>query len=144
MPLKIGTPIVKEFALDQSDPTGETKVTIRQGTQLQHDVMSDLFAESTYTYNDRERGKVEQKVRYSVAEVRRLSIRMTMVGCNVERAAGVPLFKFKAGPQGLPELDMTEKEFNDAYGALNPPELTDEIYEKVLEQNPRWDPKSTS
>lgn len=145
MAIKIGTPLVKTFPLLKSDPTGEATITVRQGTQIHHDMISNLFSESTYIYPDKDKGTVQQKVRYSRADLMRMAIGFTLIGADhIVDEAGAPYFKFKLGENSQPKLDMTLELFEEAYGKITVPGLVDEMFEKVVELNPRWNPDRTA
>lgn len=139
MPLKLITPIEKEFTLDRSDrlygTDGEpTKVTIRQATQAHNEKRAIVYSEITQEYN-REEG-MRSKQRFSVEELKRIEVFLTLVGCNIVGQDGKSLFRFR-NVDGKQSLDMTDREFAVAWGEL-PPDVASEIHEKVWEVNLTW------
>jgi len=138
MAYRISAPLEKDFQLLQTDPAGETTVTIRQATRAAQDRRTDLTAEATRIWNDAEVGKIEVKQRISMADLQRLEVYMTLCGCNIEDADGGALFKFKNDGNGRPHL-ASENQFARAWGQL-PDEVASEIHAKVLEVNPQWKP----
>jgi hypothetical protein len=102
MALKILTPEQKEFALTESDPTGETLVTIRQATTREHTLRADLWATASRIMRDGGGGEVELKQRISFPEIVRREVFLTLVGCNIEGPDGKQLFTFKQTETGRP------------------------------------------
>jgi len=125
MPVKLTAPLEKDFPLERTDLAydneGEpTKVTIRQATQARASLNDEL--------------QLRQK--WSVEELKRIEVYLTLIGCNLEDEDGKSLFRFKS-LNGHSDLDMTENEFKKAWGKL-PPDIAQEIHEKVLEVNLSW------
>ena len=136
----IGAPLEKTFPLTRWDEKGETTVTIRQARQHEQEKHDNLFAETTRVWDSGEE-RVQIKQRVSSGEVIRTEAFLTMAGCNVPDEDGVtPLFQFKIDGNGRSRLDMSPHEFEVAWGKL-PPELADEIHDKVREVNPQWGPQ---
>ena len=147
MPIKLSTPIVKTFILENTDRkygTGEdapTTVTIRQATQAQHEYRQQLFATLERRYDDLAPERTTLVQTANVEELKRLETYLTLVDCNVTRDDGKkPLFLSKKGRDGLPELSMDRPSFDDAWGLL-PPDVASEIHEKVVELNVMWGPR---
>lgn len=140
MPFRLLAPILKDFILVRTDElfqnTGEaTKVTIRQASQIDNERRSQVLAKNTRIFD----GNVDQvrvTSEWSFEELKRMEAKLTLVGCNIESEDGKSLFRFKT-TNGVPELDMNDREFERAWGAL-PGEIANEIYEKVLEVNLDW------
>jgi hypothetical protein len=137
MPKAITRPTEKQMRLERFDPEGDTAVTVRQATQKQHEVLVDLFSEASRVFDQGDGDKLEVKTRISPEEIKRRAVYLTLADCNILNADGAPLFRFRATPRGQ-ILDMTELEFDQLGWGLLPPEVADEIYEKVLEVNPLW------
>jgi len=136
MAYRLTAPLEKTFELLQTDPAGETSVTIRQATRAAQDARMDLTAEASRIWNDAEVGRVEVKQRISLADLQRMEVLMTLCACNIEDEDGQPLFKFKRDSTGRSHL-ASEKQFEHAWGSL-PDEVAREIHSKVVEVNPQW------
>ena len=142
MPLRLTTPIIKDFVLVDTDikyGVGDesTKVVIKQASQMDNERRSNVLSKTTRLF-DNETGLTKFKLtsEWSMAELMRMEVRLTLVGCNIEDENGKPLFKFKT-EEGVPVMDMTDREFERAWGKL-PGDIAQEIYEKVLEVNFDW------
>ena len=144
MPLKISIPIEDTFTLDRSDAAygndGEpTRVTIRQATQGQNEKRSHIYSEVTNVINRQEEFGAELQLRqhWSLEELKRMEVFLTMVDSNIMSPTGEQLFKFSTkGNRQF--LDMSTNEFKDAFGSI-PADIALEIHEKVLKVNPSWD-----
>lgn len=141
MPIKLIAPIIKEFTLVRSDARfgneGEpTRVTIRQATQEQHELRSDVNAEVRRKWDSEEQSVVLSSD-YSPARLERAEVYLTMVDCNILDENGEQLFRFKKVRDGKQVLDMTQEQFRKAWGQLEP-SICEEIHEKVLEVNLSW------
>ena len=143
MPIKLIAAIEKDFILARADSTygkvGEepTKIRIKQAKQGEKEARDAYFAELTRVssgYFDPEI-KIRQKV--SFEELKRLEISLTLIDCNIMGEDGKPLFTFKRNSEGKQYLDMNVNDFLIRFSAL-PPDVVDEIHEKVLEVNPSW------
>ena len=147
MPIKLSTPIVKTFILEDTDKnygTGEdvpTTVVVKQATQAQHEFRQQLFATLERKYSDSNPDETSLVQTANIEVLKRLECFLTVVDCNILKEDGKkPLFLSKKGRDGLPEIDMNEKAFNDAWGLL-PPDVATEIHKKVLEVNVMWGPR---
>lgn len=130
MSLKLKAPITEEFELPLTDAKygedgGEpTKVTIKQASQGEHSVRSQLWSRFTRQFDD-DKMQVVQDI--SPAHVQRKEVFLTMVACNIEAQGGEQLFKFP----------LVENEFIKAWNQL-PVMVAEEIHSKVLKVNPIW------
>jgi len=143
MPVKLIAPIEKDFVLERTDLAYEnegdpTKVTIRQATQEQNERRSLIHSEVTQIISARSSfgDDLQLRQKWSVEELKRVEVYLTLIGCNLEDEEGKSLFRFKS-LNGHSDLDMTENEFKKAWGRL-PPDIAQEIHEKVLEVNLSW------
>jgi len=138
MALKIDLPTEKVLKLIKADPTGEAFVTIRQARQAQHEKRGELFAEASRVWTEgNDQFELKQKV--SMEEVRRTEVELTIADCNIEGPDGEPLFKFATNSNNTKRLAMNSLAFAKAWGLL-PPEVANEIHEKVVEVNLQWGP----
>lgn len=143
MPLRLSAPLIKDFILVETDKkygTGDesTKVTIKQASQVDNERRSQVLAKTVRIIdNQTDVNRFKLQSEWSMAELMRIEARLTMVGCNIEDEEGKPLFRFKTD-NGLPVLDMNDREFERAWGKL-PGEVAQEIYSKVLEVNFDWE-----
>lgn len=143
MPKAIKTPLVKKFKLLKFDDSGETTVTIRQATQREHALRSEMFAEVVREWDDSDtKSTVRVRQRISMAELQAKEIYLTMCACDIlqapisDEAAEAPLFKFNMGLNGRMYL-ADEGQFTVALGLL-PMEVVTEIHGYVREVNPQW------
>jgi len=142
MPLKLVAPIEETFVLEKSDAKfgndGEpTRVTIRQATQSHNEKRSAIFSEVTRVMDqDVNNEEIQLRQRWSLEELKRIEIFLTMIDCNILNEAGKPLFNFRSTKTSQ-ELDMSLQEFSAAFGKL-PPEVAQEIHDKVLKVNLTW------
>lgn len=137
MALKLKTPDEKEFPLLVADPTGDTRVRVRQATQREHELRADLWATASRVMRDGVGGEVELKQRISFPEIMRREVYLTLVECNITDENDSPIFKFTKVETGRSVLAMSEVSFADAWGKL-PAKVAAEIHSKVLELNTAW------
>jgi hypothetical protein len=144
MPFQISDPIYQTFDLPQADATYNpdtdeaTTVTIRQARQHEHANRMDQWGkfERKYSTLAPEEVKVIQELSYEA--IKMLEARITLVESNILREDGKKeLFPSKKNENGKPILDMTAKEFEEAWGYL-PPDVATEIHKKIIEVNPQW------
>jgi hypothetical protein len=148
MPAVLSTPEITTIRLKRLDERmsivddDPTTVTIRQATTRQNQKRSLLFNEvvKELTHEGLER-TIYHLPLYTLMEE---EVYLTMVGCNLMKNNGtadqpklVPLFKFAKSDKGHEYLNMSRKEFAEAWGLLDDGTAA-EIYEKVLEVNPHW------
>lgn len=127
-------PVQKTFTIS-SPLYGEATITIRQARTGENIQRADLVAETSYVINDK---VLEQEIRqkFNWQAMRRFDVFMTLVDCSIEvedeagNSVG-PWFTFVNGRL------QDRVAFEKAYNAL-PPEISDAIYNKVLEVNPQW------
>ena len=142
MPLKLISPIYKTFTLDRTDAKygtdGEsTSVTVKQAAQYEHERRQDLFSRLERRYNELQPEEMTLVQNISMEELKRKESYLTIVECNILDVSGNLMFPSRKGRSGLPELDMSEQQFNTAWGKL-PPDVASEMHEKVLEVNLMW------
>lgn len=131
-------PTAQTFKLS-IDPEGQATVTVRQARTGDLVRLGNLFSEQTQIWDDEQLGKVMLQRKWNPEELMRERAFCTLVGIDLEdEETGEPIFRFREGKNG-PELAMTRNAFCRAWDAL-PVELTQEIYNNVLEVNPQWDP----
>jgi hypothetical protein len=139
MPIRLSTPLRREFHLVKSDKTldvqdGATMITVRQATQGAHELRNDLWSEFKREY-DGQTIKVVQRISFD--DIRRREVFLTLAGSNILDENGKdPLFTFTNGQL------TDERLFNAAWGKL-PPVIAEEIHEYVLEMNPLWSETKT-
>lgn len=141
MPIRLTTPIVKDFILVRSDShfglseSEATKVSIRQATQIDNERRAELFAKTERIF-DSNPGEIRVKSNWTLEQLKRLETYCSLSDCNIEAEDGKPLFKFRS-ENGVRIIDMTMGEFEKAWGKL-PALVAGEIYEKVIEVNFDW------
>ena len=144
MPLKISIPLEETHVLERSDAAygndGEpSRVTVRQATQAQNEKRSHIYSEVTNVINRSDEMSAELQLRqhWSLEELKRMEVFLTMVDCNVLAPNDEPLFKFRQkGNKQV--MNMTTNEFAEAFGKL-PTDIASEIHSMVLKVNPSWD-----
>ena len=129
MAIDVTDPLVEEKALEQSDPTGETKVWIRQATHKE-ETIRDRKRQSYSEVHDLI-GNVTIEGTPSDAELCALECWLTF-----EESAGIvkrdkPLF--------TTEMKNSWEQFSVAFDEL-PPSVAKEWRTKVWEVNPDWAP----
>jgi hypothetical protein len=141
MPLRLSAPVIKDFLLDRTDKVHTvddgvpTKITIKQASQVDNERRSNILAKNTRIL-DEDPSRIKIQSDWSVEELKRMEVRLTLVGCNIEAEDGTALFKFK-NDGGVPSLAMNDLEFERAWGKL-PGDIANEIYSHVLEVNFDW------
>lgn len=143
MPIKLIAPLIQTVTLDESDKKygndGEpTTVTIRQATQGQHGERQALFSTLERKWSEAEPDHVSLIQHLSSAELMRLEVWLTLLGSNLLDEDGKSLvFPSKQDKNGDTRLDMTRRQFDDAWARLLP-DIAVEIHDKVLDVNPLW------
>lgn len=147
MPIKLSAPIIQTFTLEKTDERyGEeggspTTVTVRQATQGQHEERQQIFATLERRYDDLDPAIVSLVQKANMEELKRKEVYLTMVDCNITKEDGKkPLFNSRKGKDGMPVLDMSKSEFDQAWASL-PPDVAAEIHEKIIELNVMWGPR---
>ena len=140
MPLKLSAPLYETFRLERSDEKygdgGEpTTVRIKQAAQHEHEQRQQLFSILRREYENKNPDTVTLVQVLSLEELKRLEVKLTLVECNIQDENGKELFKFTKSDR--PRIDMTDTQFANAWGTL-PPDVANEIHEKVLEVNVQW------
>jgi hypothetical protein len=140
MPIKATGPVVKDYELVRSDQEFgndgiPTSVAIRQATALDIERRAELTARVRATHGPDGTYATERDWNYP--RIQRLEVYLTLADSNIEDEDGKPLFKFKKGKTGIPELAMSEAEFNDAWKKL-PWIVCEEMHECAIRTNPQW------
>jgi hypothetical protein len=132
MALKMKVPTVKETILTDLDPDGEAKIAFRQATARENQIRDTLiFGSQRRSFTD-EGLEIRDGVPWSVRQ--EIECRLTMCGAEgILGPAGAPLFRFKNG-----RLDMSDVEFQNAWGKINPISICDRFHELCHEVNPDW------
>ena len=140
MPLKLTAPIRHEFFLTESDALfgnegDPSRIEVIQALQDAIERRNQFWAEFR-TKIDPEGNDREVIQNFPAEVLKRIEVFLTLASCNLlGRDGKKDAFRFANG-----RLDMTENEFQVAWGMLMP-ETADEIHKKVLEVNAIWDPK---
>jgi hypothetical protein len=139
MSFKLSPPVIETFTLEETDKNFGTKgttVTIRQASTYQHEKRQSIFADMKSRFTDD--GSVYELVQtLNTPELHRIEAQLTMTDCNILDEDEKPLFTFKQDKKGHAFLDMTNAEFEAAWGLL-PMDITEEISGKVREVNLKW------
>jgi hypothetical protein len=141
MPITLSAPIYKDFVLERTDERygndGEsTTVTIKQASQLEHERRQNLFSTLERKFSELKPEEVTLVQNIPMEELKRLETWLTLCDCNILDPDGKALFPSKQ-KSGAPSLSMTKTQFGKAWGSL-PPDVAEEIHEKVLEVNFMW------
>lgn len=142
MPIKLSAPIFKTFELTDMDKKygsdGEpTRVIIKQATQAQHEQRQQVFATLERRYNDLSPDETTLVQTANIEELKRLESYLTICECNMLNAEGEAVFPSKKDKEGIPYLAMNRLQFDKAWGLL-PPDIANELHDKVLELNIMW------
>lgn len=142
MPLKLIAPIYKTFTLTRSDELygnkdDPTTITVKQASQREHAQRQDVFSSLERRYDERIPEEVRLVQNVSIENLKRLQAWLTLVECGITDIADAPLFPSAKDKNSNSELKMNQTQFNLAWGLL-PPEIVEEISEKILEVNPIW------
>ena len=97
MPLKLVAPVYQEFTLDKSDEQynveGEgSKVTIKQAAQREHEQRQDLFSTLERKFKELEPEEISIVSRFSMEELKRQEVWLTLVESNITDEHGKTLF----------------------------------------------------
>lgn len=139
MPLKIKVPAIKEFVLSKSDTVfgveGEpTRISVRQATQAAHERRSNLFSNIIRELSTSDEA-VRLIQRFSLEELKRIEVFLTLAACNIEDENGNSLFQFSSDG-----FLKDEAKFTKAWGSL-PTLIATEIHDCVLMVNVDWQPE---
>lgn len=142
MPLKLIAPLYKTLTLEKSDERygnegDSTIVTIRQASQQEHERRQQQFATLERKYSDLSPDEVTVVQNIPMEQLKRLETYLTLCECNIVDEDDKALFPSKKDKNGHPRLDMTKQAFETAWGKL-PPDIAEEIHDKVLEVNIVW------
>ena len=145
MPLKLTAPVFKVFTLDKSDARhnneGEASmVLIRQAAQHEHEVRQQVFATLERRFNDLAPDEMTLVQTANMEELKRLETWLTLCESNIMDEHGKPLFPSRKTDKDHPRLAMSKQQFEESWGLL-PPDVAEEIHDKVLEVNIMWGSK---
>ena len=139
MPIQLSAPLEKEFKLVQTDKDfgkkGDppTTVLIRQAKQGEHERRASLFAQIVREQNlSAPEDMVRFIQRWSMEELKRLEVFLTLKASNIQKADGTLLWDFDKNGK------ITESKFNEGWAMLPVP-IAREIHDCVLTVNPDWD-----
>src|SRR3972149_4183320 len=143
MPIQLAAPVMKDFTLDRSDLAygneGEaTKVTVFQATQAENERRALVHSEVTQIINAQSSMDAELRLyqKWSMEELKRIEVYLTMVGCNILDRNGNDLFRFKNGDDHA-HLDMTEAEFRKLRKII-PLDIASALLDMLLEVTIPW------
>jgi len=142
MPLKLIAPVYKTFTLERSDERygndGEpTTVTIRQATQAQHEQRQSLWDTIERKFSDLNPDEVTLVQHVPMEVLKRLEVYLTLADCNITTESGDPMFPSRQDKDGNPKIALSKAKFEEAWGLL-PPDVAEEIHQKVLDVNIIW------
>lgn len=140
MPANVSLPESKNFDLPKTDElygdpeSGKTTVDIKQARLRENKKRGELF--KTWMQEITREGNTRTIVELAPYDLIVSEVFLTMVGCNLT-VNSKPAFRFGVRADGMPFLNMNEREFLDALAPIQD-EILMEIHEKVLEMNPHW------
>lgn len=142
MPIKLASPVYKTVKLEDIDKVygneGEsTFVMIRQATQGQHEARQSLFSQLERKFSPDDGDQVTLIQNFSLEELKREEVWLTLVDSNIQDNDGSVLFTSKQDSHGKPMLDMTRVAFNLAFSVL-PTDVASAIHKAVLDVNFTW------
>lgn len=143
MPIKLTAPIYETFELDEIDAQfGEqnedaTVITVRQATQYHHEQRQGLMGSLERKFRAEEPEHVSLIQNFSLEELMREEVWLTLCESNIQDEDGSPLFPSKQTSEGRPVLAMRKHEFYKAWGKL-PPVVANAIHKRVIQVNIMW------
>lgn len=139
MPFQLSPPFEQEFELEQTDKDygkkGDppTKVLIRQAKQGEHERRSNLFSQIIREQSVKAPEDIVRFIqRWSMEELKRLEVFLTLKACNIQKPDGSPLWDFDKNG------NIRESMFDKGWEML-PVSVAREIHDCVLIVNPDWD-----
>ena len=141
MSIKLSAPLIEDFYLEVSESAygdgteAPSKVTVRQATQGDHERRSRVFAEiSRVIEEQRDFGMASMQIRqrWSMEELKRVEVFLTLAGCDILDHEGKPLFSFNNDGKLIDEAVFSRQ------WSMLPPEVANEIHQKVLKVNYVW------
>jgi hypothetical protein len=139
MAFKLKPPVEETYPLKRTDKafgTTGTTITVKQASAYQHEKRQSQFADMKSRFTDD--GSVYELVQtLNTPELHRIEAFLTLTDCNILDEDDTPLFTFSQNEKGHSYLDMTNADFEAAWGLL-PMDVTEEISEKVRTMNPKW------
>jgi hypothetical protein len=143
MPISIVKPDSTKYFLDKSDAffsiekdEERTFVEIRKATMREVAHRSELFSEFVQEFNRKDPGVERQIFRLPMHKLYAIEVYETLAACNI-MSDDDTLFHFRTDRSGRRVLDMTEREFLEAWGLLEPM-VAEEIHDCVIKENPQW------
>lgn len=142
MPIQLLAPIYKTSVLEKTDAKynvegDATIVTVKQATQREHEQRQQLFSTLERKFKGLDSDEITLVQHISMEELKKLEVWLTLCECNILGPDGKDLFPSRKGKNDVPQLALTRRQFDDSWGSL-PPDVADEIHEKVLEVNFLW------
>jgi hypothetical protein len=140
-------PIMESFVLE-SDPTGETTVTVRQAREGENIERGEMFAKTNRIYDDALIGEVKLQTEYNQRKLRRKEAYLTLAslsGIYTEDDKGKKTEWFISGEtDNGPSIKaaMSETSFNNRWNML-PTAVVNEIGKLIHQVNPDWNPERT-
>lgn len=139
MPAVNKKPVTQLFTLVKTDEaygneqaeTDPTTCVIRQASNGDNEKRSQMWDIVNHKFSLEDGNMVMQTIDYG--KLRRLEVFLTLADCNFLANDGKPMFRFKDG-----RLDMTQDEFDRAWGSVTDKTFCDEVHEKVIEVNTTW------
>jgi hypothetical protein len=115
MPLKLTSPIIETFFLEKTDEKygdggDPTFVVVKQARTGEDAARDRVYSEVTRVFDTDVAMQLKQN--WTMAELARREVFLTMVDCNIQKDNGKPLFKFSPDHQGL---SMSEADFNETW-----------------------------
>jgi len=140
MPVKLIAPVTSRFNLEKTDANfgceGEpTYVEFRQARQREYQMRDQLMSAITREIKSSDGDdSIVLKQDWSMEQLYSKEVYLTLSGCNLINSVDEAIFKFKRTENGATMLDMSETEFQAAWGTLDT-FITSEIIDKCHEAN---------
>lgn len=138
MPVQLAVPLEKEYILEQADRDFGTKdappttIIVRQARQGEHERRAALFASIVREQNLNAPEEFVRFVqRFSLEELKKLEVFLTLKSCNIEGPDGKPLWKFNRDGK------IRQDQFDQGWELL-PVSIADEIHACVQDLNVDW------
>jgi hypothetical protein len=130
--------------LNKWDPDGDEYVVFQQPSRLEQETIDAMQAQSELVFNTEERGKVTQRDRMPMSKIESEMVAMCLVECSIKKGDEpifVPGRTCREAGKGFGQVQR--RGFYKVWHSPDfPPELADEIVEKLFEFYPPFDWRS--
>lgn len=138
-----GVVVSEAIPLLEWDDTGGTYVKFQRPSRVEEENLATMQARSELVWSTEERGRVTQRERVPLTVLESEMVAMTLVECNLPEADGETLVFVPGKTCRRMNGPFDDKVRNGFYKAWYrpdfPPELAEEIVDKLIEWHPPFD-----